>query len=154
MFIYPLFKRITYYPQVVLGFAFNIGVLMGFYAVSPGGGLPLLLIYGALIIWTVCYDTIYAMQDIKDDIKLGLKSTAVKFNEKYKIVLCALSLIFFVLLIAFWRVFHLGYGFLICSSLSFFVLNFLIIRSDTENFNRTFKLNSIIGLLLCLGVVV
>lgn len=85
LFIYPLMKRLTHFPQVCLGFAFNLGFLMGIVAVT--GDLqsllsfPIWCIYGGAILWTVGYDTIYAVQDRVDDIRLGVRSTAVLFGK-------------------------------------------------------------------------
>jgi len=80
--VYPFMKRITYWPQIVLGLAMNWGALMGWAAVTGSLSLvPLLLFFGA-ICWTIGYDTIYAHQDKEDDALLGLKSTALKFGEK------------------------------------------------------------------------
>ena len=74
--VYPLVKRFTNYPQIVLGLAFSWGALMGWAAVFGSLGLAPLLLYGAAIFWTVGYDTIYALQDIEDDAIVGIGSTA------------------------------------------------------------------------------
>ncbi len=79
--IYPLMKRITYWPQFVLGLAFSWGGLLGWSVVKGQLELPALLIYMAAIVWTIGYDTIYAHQDKEDDALLGLKSTALRFGK-------------------------------------------------------------------------
>ncbi len=79
--IYPFMKRITYWPQVVLGLAFNWGALLGWAAVRDDLGLPALLLYAAGIFWTLGYDTIYAHQDKQDDLLIGVKSTALRLGE-------------------------------------------------------------------------
>jgi 4-hydroxybenzoate polyprenyltransferase len=79
--IYPFMKRITYWPQAVLGLAFNWGALMGWAAVKGSLGIPALLLYAGSVLWTIGYDTIYAHQDTEDDATLGLKSTALTFGE-------------------------------------------------------------------------
>lgn len=78
---YPFMKRHTHLPQVVLGAAFSWGVLMAFTAET--GTLPpyAWLLYIAVVLWTVAYDTFYAMVDREDDLKIGIKSTAVLFGE-------------------------------------------------------------------------
>lgn len=81
---YPFMKRVTYWPQVVLGLTFSWGALMGWAAILAEVALPSLLLYGGAIAWTIGYDTIYAHQDKEDDALLGLKSTALKFGEKTK----------------------------------------------------------------------
>ncbi len=79
--IYPLMKRITYYPQFVLGLAFNWGALLGWTAIRGKIELPAVLLYLGGISWTMAYDTIYAHQDKEDDAVVGVKSTALKFGD-------------------------------------------------------------------------
>ncbi|KAK3343710.1 UbiA prenyltransferase family-domain-containing protein [Lasiosphaeria hispida] len=95
--MYPLAKRVTYYPQAVLGLTFSWGAFMGF----PALGVDLLvnssaltaaaLLYGSNIAWTVLYDMIYAHMDIKDDAKAGIKSIALKHDAETKQVLTGLA---------------------------------------------------------------
>jgi 4-hydroxybenzoate polyprenyltransferase len=80
VFTYPLMKRITYWPQFVLGLAFNWGALLGWAAVAGGLGWAPVLLYIGGIAWTLGYDTIYAHQDKEDDILVGVKSTALKLG--------------------------------------------------------------------------
>jgi 4-hydroxybenzoate polyprenyltransferase len=82
--IYPLMKRVTHWPQFFLGLAFNWGILVAWASVTGGLGLPALLLYAAGITWTLGYDTIYAHQDKEDDALIGVKSTALKFEENTK----------------------------------------------------------------------
>ncbi|CAG9834516.1 unnamed protein product [Diabrotica balteata] len=83
---YPLMKRITYWPQLVLGFTFNWGALLGYSAIHGYVDLPVCLpLYMAGVCWTIIYDTIYAHQDKTDDLRLGIKSTALKFDEDTKL---------------------------------------------------------------------
>lgn len=96
---YPLAKRVTYYPQLVLGLTFSWGAIMGF----PALGIDLLsdhaaltaaaLLYTSNIAWTVLYDMIYAHMDIKDDAKAGIKSIALKHNAQTKQVLTGLAVV-------------------------------------------------------------
>ena len=95
--IYPFMKRITYWPQVVLGLAFSWGALMGFAAVFARIDPAALLLYAGSIAWVIGYDTIYAHQDRDDDALIGIKSTALKFGEKTKPAL----MVFYGLAIAF-----------------------------------------------------
>ncbi|MFV2091482.1 MAG: 4-hydroxybenzoate octaprenyltransferase [Hyphomicrobiales bacterium] len=80
--IYPFMKRVTYWPQLFLGLAFNWGALLGWSAVTGGLAAPAVLLYGAGIAWTLGYDTIYAHQDTEDDALIGVKSTAMKFGDR------------------------------------------------------------------------
>jgi 4-hydroxybenzoate polyprenyltransferase len=80
--IYPFMKRITWWPQVVLGLAFSWGALMGFAVMLGHLGAPALLLYAGSIAWVIGYDTIYAHQDIEDDALIGVKSTARLFGAQ------------------------------------------------------------------------
>ncbi len=79
--LYPLAKRVTYWPQFGLGLAFNWGALMGWAAVNGSLGPPALLLYAAGIFWTLGYDTIYAHQDKEDDLIVGVKSSAIRLGR-------------------------------------------------------------------------
>ncbi|XP_057340108.1 4-hydroxybenzoate polyprenyltransferase, mitochondrial isoform X2 [Microplitis mediator] len=86
--IYPLMKRITYWPQLILGMTFNWGALLGWSAVQGSCDLSICLpLYIAGVCWTVLYDTIYAHQDKVDDLLVGIKSTALKFGDDTKFYL-------------------------------------------------------------------
>jgi 4-hydroxybenzoate polyprenyltransferase len=96
---YPLAKRVTYYPQFVLGLTFSWGAMMGF----PALGIDLLsnqsaliaasCLYASNVAWTVLYDMIYAHMDIKDDVKAGIKSIALKHEKETKAVLTGLAVV-------------------------------------------------------------
>jgi 4-hydroxybenzoate polyprenyltransferase len=79
--IYPFMKRITYWPQIVLGLAFSYGALMGWPATFGRLDWPALVLYAGSISWVIGYDTIYAHQDREDDLLIGIKSTALLFKE-------------------------------------------------------------------------
>jgi len=78
--IYPLMKRVTYWPQAFLGLTFNWGALVGWTAVTGGLATPALLLYAAGFFWTLGYDTIYAHQDKEDDVLIGVKSSALRLG--------------------------------------------------------------------------
>jgi 4-hydroxybenzoate polyprenyltransferase len=78
----PFMKRLTYWPQAVLGLAFNWGALVGWTAVQGRLDPPALVLYAAGIFWTLGYDTIYAHQDKDDDLLIGVKSTALRLGDK------------------------------------------------------------------------
>ena len=80
--IYPFMKRITYWPQIVLGLAFSWGALMGFAVILARIDATGLLLYIGAIAWVIGYDTIYAHQDTEDDALIGIKSTALLFGER------------------------------------------------------------------------
>jgi 4-hydroxybenzoate polyprenyltransferase len=79
---YPFMKRITYWPQMFLGLNFNWGALIGWTAVTGALAQPPLLLYVGGVFWTLGYDTIYAHQDKEDDIRIGVKSSAITLGER------------------------------------------------------------------------
>jgi 4-hydroxybenzoate polyprenyltransferase len=87
--IYPFMKRITYWPQIVLGLAFSYGALMGWPAAFARLDWPPLVLYAGSICWVIGYDTIYAHQDREDDLLIGIKSTALLFGENTAPMLAA-----------------------------------------------------------------
>ena len=111
---YPFMKRITFWPQLFLGFTFNWGVLLGWSVFFENLTIETIILYMAGVFWTLGYDTIYALQDRRDDLKIKVKSTAIKFGHDLKNFLsfCYISLI--TLLIAL--------GFLTDRSFLYFIL--------------------------------
>lgn len=97
---YPLMKRVTWWPQAFLGLTFNWGALMGWAAVTGGIAPSAVLLYIGGILWTLAYDTVYAHQDREDDIKIGIKSTALHFgsrSKEYVQYFLSFAIVFFVL---------------------------------------------------------
>lgn len=90
---YPFMKRYTHLPQVVLGMAFAWAVPMAFSATLETIPRSAWLIYTATVLWTVAYDTMYAMVDRDDDLKIGVKSTAILFGEMDRVIVAALQLL-------------------------------------------------------------
>jgi len=83
--VYPFMKRITHWPQIVLGLTFNWGALLGWAAATGALGWPPVLLYAGGIAWTLGYDTIYAHQDKEDDALIGVGSTALKLGAATKV---------------------------------------------------------------------
>ena len=97
--IYPFMKRFTWWPQLWLGICFNWGVLVGFSVYDYNlFNLELILFYVGSVFFTIGYDTIYGFQDIKDDEKIGIKSTSIKFKSNAKLFLFSIYFIAF----SFW----------------------------------------------------
>jgi 4-hydroxybenzoate polyprenyltransferase len=88
---YPFMKRYTHFPQVVLGAAFSWSMPMAFMAVQADLPVELWLLYFANLFWTVAYDTLYAMVDKDDDLKIGVKSTAIAFGENDLLIVAMLQ---------------------------------------------------------------
>ena len=152
---YPLMKRITYYPQVFLGITFNLGVLMSALAIFEVIDSDFIILYFASVIWTVVYDTVYAYQDIEDDLKIGVKSTAIKFGKNPKNILEMLSLTMFLCLFYLGVVNDFSILFFL---LTFFTAAFLIERikkcdfQNPQNCLKLFKDNGCIGLLILIAI--
>ncbi len=100
--LYPVMKRITWWPQAWLGLVFSWGALVAGAAVSPGVGVPLesIALYAGCVAWTIGYDTIYALQDREDDALVGVRSTARLFAEQWR----TWTGVFYLLAIALWTV--------------------------------------------------
>ena len=96
---YPFMKRITFWPQLFLGFTFNWGVLLGWSVFFENLTIETIVLYMAAIFWTLGYDTIYALQDRRDDLKIKIKSTAIKFGSDIKnfLFFCYISSITFLI---------------------------------------------------------
>ena len=155
--VYPFMKRITYWPQIVLGLAFSWGALMGWAAAFGRLDWPALLLYAGSIAWVIGYDTIYAHQDREDDALIGLKSTAILFGERTKLML---SLFYgaAATLIA-WAGFAVGGGPVLALGLLAFAahLAWQIARLDIRDPERclaVFKSNRDAGLILFLALAV
>ncbi len=98
--IYPLAKRFTHFPQIVLGIAFNFGLIMAYVQVNGHASFAMYFWYIFAVLWTLLYDTEYALMDYQDDLKTGIKSTAVFFGPKVLRFLRILSGLLIALLLA------------------------------------------------------
>jgi 4-hydroxybenzoate polyprenyltransferase len=154
--VYPFMKRITYWPQIMLGLAFSWGALMGWPATFGRLDLPAFLLYAGAICWVIGYDTIYAHQDREDDALIGIKSTALLFRERTKPILAVFYALAVVLIaLAGWRA---GAGVVFALGLLAFAahLSWQIRRLDIDdpvNCLVVFKSNRDAGLILFAGLV-
>jgi len=96
--VYPFMKRFTHLPQVFLGAAFAWSIPMAFAAVGETVPAIAWILFAATILWVVAYDTMYAMVDREDDLKLGVKSTAILFGRHDRLIIGLLQLAMFALL--------------------------------------------------------
>lgn len=154
--IYPFMKRYTHLPQVVLGMAFSWAILMAFTAQT--GEIPpaAWLLYVANCLWTVAYDTEYAMVDREYDLKIGVKSTAILFGEADRAMVGALQLMFLGSLLLAGLQFQLGAFYYLGLVLAGMVLGYqqwLIRDRDVEGCFEAFLSNHWVGLILFAGVV-
>jgi 4-hydroxybenzoate polyprenyltransferase len=113
---YPYMKRFHYLPQVHLGAAFGWGIPMAFAALTGAVPKQAWLLYVATLVWTVAYDTMYSMVDREDDLKLGVKSTAILFGDYDRIMIAVFQLLFLLTLVLvgldleFSAAYYLGLG--------------------------------------------
>jgi 4-hydroxybenzoate polyprenyltransferase len=154
--VYPFMKRITYWPQIVLGLAFSWGALMGWPATFARLDWQALVLYAASIAWVIGYDTIYAHQDREDDALIGIKSTAILFGENTRPILA----VFYTLAVALMAVACWGAGAGIVFSLGLLAfaaqLSWQISRfrtGDPELCLKLFKSNRDAGLILFAAMV-
>ncbi len=154
--IYPFMKRITYWPQIVLGLAFSWGALMGWAGAFGRLDLPALLLYAGSISWVIGYDTIYAHQDRDDDALIGIKSTALLFGPRTKPMLA----LFYGLAVLFIGAagFTAGAGFIFALGLAAFAAHLIwqIVRldiADPDNCLAVFKSDRDAGLILFAGLL-
>jgi 4-hydroxybenzoate polyprenyltransferase len=154
--VYPFMKRITYWPQIVLGLAFSWGALMGWAAAFGRLDAAPLLLYAGSIAWVIGYDTIYAHQDREDDALVGIKSTALLFAERTKPMLALFYASAVILIGAAGFAAHANVIFAI-GLVAFAVhLAWQIIRLDIADSERClvlFKSNRDAGLILVAGLL-
>src|SRR5580692_6981879 len=154
--VYPFMKRITYWPQIVLGLAFSWGALMGWAAAFGRLDLPALLLYAGSISWVIGYDTIYAHQDREDDALIGIKSTALLLGARSKPMLALFYGLAVILIGA--AGYSAGAGFVFALGLTAFAahLAWQIARldiADPDNCLAVFKSDRDAGLILFAGLV-
>jgi 4-hydroxybenzoate polyprenyltransferase len=154
---YPFMKRVHSLPQVHLGIAFAWSVPMAYSAIT--GNLPTLagwLIFVATVLWTVAYDTMYALTDKPDDLKIGVKSTAILFGEKNRLIIAIFQLLMLVTLVTIGVLSNLGsiyYLALLVATIFMLYQQYLLSKSETTHGLRAFLNNNWVGMVIFLGVV-
>ena len=155
--VYPFMKRITWWPQVVLGLAFSWGALMGFAVILGKIGAPALVLYAGSIAWVIGYDTIYAHQDTEDDALIGVKSTARLFGARTHRALIVFYSLAVILIGGAMRLSGVGPAGWIGLAVFAVHLGWQIARldiSDPAVCLRVFRSNRDAGLLLFAGLLV
>jgi len=155
--LYPFMKRYTQLPQVVLGAAFSWGMIMAFSEAQ--GEIPLVawLLFSANLLWTVAYDTMYAMVDREDDLHIGVKSTAVLFGDNDKRIVAFLQLMTIAIL---WTVgdmlaFGWPYQLSLVAAAGLFSYQQLLIRDrERKACFQAFLHNHWVGLIIFIGIFV
>lgn len=155
-FSYPFMKRYTHLPQVVLGAAFAWAIPMAFAAQSGALGVEVWLLYTAVVLWTVVYDTFYAMVDRDDDLRIGVKSTAILFGEQDRLMTGVLQALTLYALVMVGSRFELGtfyYLSLGVAAALFAYQQYLIRFRQREACFKAFMNNNWVGLAIFIGVV-
>ena len=153
---YPFMKRITYWPQLFLGLNFNWAALLGWTAVTGAIGRPSILLYLGGVFWTLGYDTIYAHQDKEDDVRIGVKSSALALGDKTRPWL----FIFYGAALTLWGAAGqaVGLGLLFWAGLALTGLHFIwqagrVDIDDPADCLAKFRSNRIVGWLLLAGII-
>lgn len=153
---YPFMKRYTYLPQVVLGAAFAWSIPMVFAAHLNALPRYVWLIYIATLLWTVAYDTLYAMVDRDDDIRIGVKSTAILFGDADRLMVAILQLSTLFCLILLGLELKFGWYFysgLALSAVLFAYQQFIVRERDKAQCFKAFLNNNWAGMVIFLGLV-
>ena len=153
--VYPFMKRHTHLPQVVLGAAFSWSVVMAFAAQTGTVPAAAWLLYTAVVLWTVVYDTFYAMVDREDDLKIGVKSTAVLFGENDRLITAVLQVLTLATLIMVGTRFQLGWVYdlsLVVVMALFLYQQYLIRGRDRALCFQAFLNNNWVGAAVFLGI--
>lgn len=152
---YPFMKRYTHLPQVVLGAAFAWGIPMAFAAESNQLPMELWALYAAVVLWTIVYDTFYAMVDRDDDIKIGVKSTAILFGDMDIPITASLQILVVIALAMTGANFDRGLWFylsLVIVGLLFLYQQYLIRNRDRDACFKAFLNNNYVGAIVFLGL--
>ena len=155
-FTYPFMKRYTHLPQVVLGAAFAWAVPMAFAAQTGELNTAIWLLYTAIVLWTVSYDTFYAMVDRPDDLKAGVKSTAILFGEHDRVITGCLQFMTLFALVLVGNRFELGLWYklgLVVAAGLFVYQQYLIRARAPEGCFKAFLNNHWVGMAIFFGVV-
>ena len=154
--LYPFTKRWTHLPQFILGLAFAMSVPMAFAATNGSVPDSAWWIFSATVIWTVIYDTMYAMADREEDIKIGVKSTAVLFAKYDKLIIGILQICLLFVFFKISEIFKLNVFYDISVILSAFLMiyhqNMIKNREKTACF-QAFLHNNFIGMIIFIGIV-
>ena len=154
---YPFMKRYTQLPQAYLGIAFGWAIPMSFSAQTNYIPLVAWVMYLAVVLWALVYDTMYAMVDKEDDLKIGVKSTAILFGSYDRCIMAFLQLIIIGLLIIVGQMKHLSWpyygGILVATGLFVYQQKLIYYRDKTQCF-KAFLNNNWFGMVVFIGLLV
>jgi 4-hydroxybenzoate polyprenyltransferase len=154
---YPFMKRYTQLPQAYLGIAFGWAIPMSFSAQTNYIPHVAWVMYLAVVLWALVYDTMYAMMDKEDDLKIGVKSTAILFGSYDRYIMAFLQLIIIGLLIIVGQMKHLSWpyygGILVATGLFVYQQKLIYYRDKTQCF-KAFLNNNWFGMVVFIGLLV
>lgn len=154
---YPFMKRYTQLPQVVLGAAFSWGMIMAFSEAQGEVTSIAWLLFVANLLWTVAYDTMYAMVDRNDDIKIGVKSTAILFGENDKRIIGFLQLMTLGLFFTVGDILAFGWPYQLCLVMAggmFAYQQMLIVNRERDKCFQAFLHNHWVGMIVFIGIFI
>lgn len=154
--IYPFMKRFTYFPQVFLGASFAWSIPMAYTAQDKEINLIAVILYISVVIWTLAYDTIYALVDMQDDKKINIKSTAIKFGSNAKLIISLLHYLVVLMFISLYYLVDLHFSYIIAvilAGMTFVYQQCLLRTGKLENYFKAFLNNNYTGLILFIGTV-
>ncbi|MDR9827368.1 4-hydroxybenzoate octaprenyltransferase [Vibrio sp.] len=155
-FIYPFMKRFTHLPQLVLGLAFSWSIPMAWAAQANELPNIVWLVFVVNALWTIAYDTLYAMVDRDDDLKIGIKSTAILFGRRDKMIVGALQFSTLLLLMLLGNINQLGQAFnwsLLVVGALFVYQQWLIRQRQRDACFKAFLNNNYVGVVVTLGLL-
>ena len=153
--LYPFTKRWTNLPQLILGLAFAMSVPMAFSAQTGTVNASVGWIFLATVLWTLIYDTLYAMADREEDLKIGVKSTAILFAKYDQIFITLLQILLIIVFIKIGNLFDLGafYDISLIIILIFMIYHQLLIKKGRKSdYFKAFINNHYIGMTLFFGI--
>jgi len=154
---YPFFKRWTHFPQVVVGLAFGWGIPMAFAAETGSVATAAWLILLINVVWSVIYDTLYAMVDREDDISIGLKSTAILFGRRDLLILRVLKVLMIALLLLLGLMLELSwpwFGGVTIAAVLFIRQQYQVRNRNREACFKAFLNNNWVGVAIWTGLFV
>ncbi len=153
---YPLMKRLTWWPQLFLGLTFNLGVLFGWVATDHALYPVTFVLYAAAICWTLGYDTVYAVQDMADDEKIGIRSTARRIGLKHLrlfVAACYGVMLALLVLAGFLRFAPFPYYLALCAAAAQLLWQVRQLPCPPERAGAIFRSNQWTGLIILVGLL-
>lgn len=149
--LYPFAKRFTYWPQLILGIVFNFGIILSWLSLNENFITGIVLLYLSGIMWTVGYDTIYALQDVVDDKKIGVKSLALLLDKKtYQFLYIIYTAQIFLLISSLLLASNFSAILFLLSIPYLLILRKIYLMKNLKNYLEVFQFNNYFGFLILL----